>query len=383
MSRSRSNQLRAWVALALLAPAAQVAWAQAGSKYPNIGRAATQQEVAAWDIDVRPDFKGLPKGSGTVAAGQVVWEAKCASCHGVFGESNTVFSPLVGGTSESDVKTGHVARLKEGGFPGRTTLMKLATVSSLWDYINRAMPWAQPKSLSADEVYAVTAFLLQLGGVIPDDFVLSDTTMPLAQARLPNRNGMTQKHALWPGKELGGEMRPDTSAAACMTNCGAQVKVTSHMPDHARNSHGNLAEQNRLFVGLRGADTTLPEVNRLVPAASTAPTVPTAANVAVTASEGAAAPGKPVAAPATLDARAAMALAGKYTCTACHGLTQKIVGPGFADVGKKYPGQVNYLMEKIVKGSTGVWGQIPMPAQSLPAADARALALWLADGAPK
>ena len=380
MSRSRNVAARALLTLVLGGALPQFSWAQSVDKYPNVGRPATQKEVAAWDIDVRPDFKGLPEGSGTVAKGQVVWEAKCASCHGVFGESNQVFSPLVGGTSADDVKTGHVARLKEGGFPGRTTLMKVPTVSSLWDYINRAMPWAQPKSLTAEEVYAVTAFLLNLGGVVPEDFTLSDKTMALAQARLPNRNGMTQAHALWPGKEFAGATRPDISATACMTHCGVEVKVTSRLPEHARNSHGNLAEQNRPFAGLRGADTTQPEANALMPAASTAPAV---ANTATTAIDGVGASGKPVAMVAATEAKAAIALAGKYTCTACHGLSQKIVGPGFSDVGKKYPGQVNYLMEKIVKGSTGVWGQIPMPAQSLPAADAKALALWLADGAPK
>lgn len=64
----------------------------AGAEFTGIGRAATVKEVAAWDIDVRPDFKGLPTGSGSVAKGQDVWEGKCASCHGVFGESNSVFS---------------------------------------------------------------------------------------------------------------------------------------------------------------------------------------------------------------------------------------------------------------------------------------------------
>jgi cytochrome c len=74
--------------------------------------------VAAWDIDVRPDFKGLPAGSGSVEKGQDIWEAKCASCHGVFGESNEVFSPLVGGTTKEDVKTGRVANLTRTDFPG-------------------------------------------------------------------------------------------------------------------------------------------------------------------------------------------------------------------------------------------------------------------------
>jgi len=112
----------------LLALCSQVAMAQ--TTYPGVGRAATPKEVAAWDIDVRPDFKGLPKGSGSVAKGQEVWEGKCASCHGIFGESNEVFSPLVGGTTQDDIKTGRVARLNDSSFPGRTTLMKVATVST-------------------------------------------------------------------------------------------------------------------------------------------------------------------------------------------------------------------------------------------------------------
>src|SRR4051812_33223300 len=76
--------------------------AQAGTQYPGIGRLATPAEIKAWDIDVRPDFKGLPPGSGSVAQGQVVWEAKCQQCHGTFGESNEVFQPLVGGTTADD-----------------------------------------------------------------------------------------------------------------------------------------------------------------------------------------------------------------------------------------------------------------------------------------
>ena len=129
-------------ALGLAAAAAALA-----QPYSGVGRPATAKELAAWDIDVRPDFKGLPKGAGSVAQGMDVWEGKCASCHGVFGESNEIFSPLVGGTTADDIKTGRVARLLDRGYPGRTTLMKVSTVSTLWDYINRAMPWNAPKSL--------------------------------------------------------------------------------------------------------------------------------------------------------------------------------------------------------------------------------------------
>src|SRR5262252_589804 len=74
----------------------------AGMTYEGVGRPATPAEIAAWDIDVRPDFKGLPPGSGSVQQGQKVWDAKCASCHGTFGESNEVFTPLVGGTTAED-----------------------------------------------------------------------------------------------------------------------------------------------------------------------------------------------------------------------------------------------------------------------------------------
>ena len=323
--------------------------------YPGIGRPATPKELAAWDIDVRPDFKGLPPGSGSVAQGQDVWESKCASCHGVFGESNQVFNPLVGGTTAEDVKTGRVARLTDPAYPGRTTLMKVPTVSTLWDYINRAMPWNAPKSLKTDEVYAVTAFLLNLGGVVPDDFVLSDRTMAEAQARLPNRNGMTTAHALWPGRSLPGTApKPDVQAAACMHDCATETHVASMLPEHARNAHGNLAEQNRLVGAQHGAST-----------GSTAP-APAASSS-----------GSP---------RGPMSLLQGHGCVACHAVDTKLVGPAFKDVAAKHGARadaVAYLSDKIRTGGSGVWGAIPMPPQTLSEADARVIAQWLAQGAKK
>ena len=228
-------------------------------KYPGLGRTATPKEVAKWDIDVRPDFKGLPPGSGTVAKGQDVWEAKCAHCHGIFGESNEVFSALIGGTTADDIKTGHVANLSRTDFPGRTTIMKVATVSTLWDYINRAMPWTSPKTLTTEEVYSVTAFLLSLANVVPDDFTLSDKNIAEVQKRMPNRNGMTTAHAMWPGKEFNGTAKPDTSNTICMKDCAPEPKLASLLPDFARNAHGNLSEQNRLVGQQKGADTSRPE----------------------------------------------------------------------------------------------------------------------------
>jgi S-disulfanyl-L-cysteine oxidoreductase SoxD len=354
------------------------------AQFAGIGRAATPKEVAAWDIDVRADFKGLPAGSGTVAQGQDVWEAKCAACHGVFGESNEVFTPLVGGTTAEDVKTGRVASLKDNSYPGRTTLMKVATVSTLWDYINRAMPWNAPKSLSADEVYAVTAFLLNLGGVVPDNFTLSNTTMGEAQARLPNRLGMTAEHGLWPTPALGGKPQADIKATACMVNCGPpgldSVKLASSIPDYARNAHGNLAHQNRLVGAQHGVDTTLPAQGAAslaqAPAAPVAPATPAAPPTPKAAASSSA---------ANPDGQGANALrlASQHSCTACHAMGQKIVGPAFADIAKKYPDKSAYLAEKIVKGGVGVWGAMPMPPQAIKAADAQVLANWLATGAAK
>jgi len=364
------------VLMAALLAAAGVAQAQS-TKYPGVGRNATPKEVAAWDIDVRPDFKGLPAGSGSVAKGQDVWEGKCAHCHGIFGESGEVFSPLVGGTTAEDIKTGRVAKLTDPSFPGRTTLMKVSTVSTLWDYINRAMPWNAPKSLSTDEVYAVTAFLLNLGGIVPDNYVLSDKNIREVQARMPNRNGMTTEHAMWPGPEFSKVRKPDTSNVACMKDCTPEPKVASFLPDYARNAHGNLAEQNRMVGPQHGADTTKPE-----------PKGPGAAAAAATVA--AAVPAKEQAKPAAAkpaaggaDNKATLALLSKYSCTACHAMDKKLVGPSFVDIAKKHAGKADYLAGKIKSGGSGVWGPIPMPAQSLSEAEAKTIAAWLAAGAGK
>ena len=372
MSSSPERTLRRLAAGAVLAGSFLAgAAADASDRFPGIGRAATPSEVAAWDIDVRPDFKGLPAGSGSVAQGMDIWEAKCASCHGVFGESNEVFSPIVGGTTADDVKTGRVARLTDQGYPGRTTLMKVPTLSTLWDYINRAMPWNQPKSLSKDEVYAVLAYMLNLGNVVADNFTLSDKNMAEVQARMPNRHGMTTDHAMWPGSEFSAKARPDVQARACMKDCATEVALASSLPDFARNQHGNLAEQNRLVGPQRGADTTRPEARAGQPVLASAP-----AAVAVKAAP------KGDASTAQ-QAKIALALATKHNCMACHGVTQKIVGPALTDVAKKHSGNVDYLANKIRAGGAGVWGPIPMPAQTLSEADARVIANWIASGAAR
>ena len=354
---------------AALLVAATSAFSQTDVRYPGAGRDATAKEVAAWDIDVRPDFKGLPPGSGTVAKGQDIWEAKCAHCHGIFGESNEVFSPLIGGTTAEDIKAGRVANLSRSDYPGRTTIMKVPTLSTLWDYINRAMPWNNPKTLKVDEVYSVTAFLLSLANVVPDDFTLSDKNIAEVQKRMPNRNGMTTAHGMWPGKEFGGTGKPDVlpTALLCMKDCVTEPKVASLLPDFARNAHGNLVEQNRIIGPQRGADTTQPERKAGAP-------IPSPSAAASSTSK---------AAEPAPDNKAVLALVQKHSCTACHAIDKKLVGPGFQEIAKKHAGKADYLAGKIKSGGAGVWGAIPMPAQALSEADAKAIAAWIAQGAAK
>jgi len=233
-----------------------VAW----DRYPGIGREATPAEVKAWDIDVRPDFVGLPKGRGNVDDGMALWETHCTSCHGVFGESNEVFTPIVGGITQKDIETGRVAALVTGSFPQRTTMMKVPTISTLFDYIQRAMPWTAPKSLNPDEVYAILAYLLNLAEVVPADFELSDENIREVQERMPNRNGMTTDHGMWPGASaakggIGNGGTPDVKNVACMKDCKKEVVIASALPEYAQDAHGNLAEQNRPVGQTRGKPT--------------------------------------------------------------------------------------------------------------------------------
>lgn len=309
----------------------------AQNRYQGVGRAATPAEIAAWDIDVRPDFKGLPAGAGSVKQGEDAWEAKCASCHGSFGESNATFPPIVGGTTAADIEAGRVAALAKPG-EQRTTLMKLSQISTLWDYINRAMPWNAPKTLSADEVYALTAYILNQGRIVADDFVLSDRNIGEIQKRLPNRNGMIRAPALWDVRGRG-----DARNTACMKDCSAGTKVVSSLPDHARNAHGNLAEQNRIVGPVRGWGAG--------PVAAAAPADPV----------------RP--------------LAERSGCLACHAPKQRLIGPSLAEIASRYRGDSGAearLAAKVKSGSQGTWGTVAMPPQpQLPENDVRSLIRWI------
>ncbi len=246
--------LEACLSVSLPALLVMPSTAAAADNYARIGRKATPSEVAAWDIDVRPDFAGLPAGSGSVVQGEKLWETKCASCHGAFGESPAVFPPLIGGTTKADIERGRVTGLTAITENAKTTFMKVANVSTLWDYIRRAMPFDKPKSLSVDEVYAATAYLLHLADIVPPDFTLSEKTIAQAQARMPNRDGMSTAHGMF---DVNG--KPDVKSEACMNNCRVNDASLVVLPPAVNGLNGNLAEQNRSWGPVRGVDTRRPK----------------------------------------------------------------------------------------------------------------------------
>src|SRR5258706_4919013 len=141
----------------------------------DFGRPATPEEIKLWDIDVRPDGKGLPDGSGTVAQGKQVFADNCAACHGDNGQGG-IKDRLVGGqgTLASDM-------------PIKTVGSFWPYAATLFDYIHRAMPYQAPGSLSVDDYYALTAYILSLNGILPPDGKLDKETLP--KVKMPNRDG--------------------------------------------------------------------------------------------------------------------------------------------------------------------------------------------------
>jgi cytochrome c len=152
---------------------AVLAQARAGEG-PNLGREATPAEITAWDISIPPDGSGLPPGSGRAAAGAALYAAKCQACHGEKGAGQPN-DRLVGGQGTLG-----------GPAPVRTIGSYWPYATTIFDYVRRAMPYQQPHSLTDDEVYAVTAYLLQLNGVIAEGDVINAQTLP--KVKMPNRD---------------------------------------------------------------------------------------------------------------------------------------------------------------------------------------------------
>lgn len=189
-------------ALSLFALAAGPAFADGY----GLGRAALPDEIAAWDIDVRPDGLGLPEGRGNALDGEEIFTEQCAACHGDFGEAVGRWPVLAGGqdtlTSDRPVKT-------IGSY--------WPYLSTVYDYVNRAMPFGNAQSLSNDEVYAITAYLLYLNDLVEDDFELSHENF--AEVRLPNEDSFY----LDDREEL--ELA-SFSGEVCMENCKDDVRIT-------------------------------------------------------------------------------------------------------------------------------------------------------------
>ena len=146
----------------------------------GIGRPATPQEIAGWDIDVSPSGAGLPQGRGDVTEGAATFAEKCAGCHGAHGEGKPM-DQLVGGF-------GTIFDMK----PHKTVGSFWPYATTLFDYVRRAMPLNAPQSLTADQVYAVSAYVLFLNGLVPEDATLDADN--LAQIKMPNRDGFVSGH---------------------------------------------------------------------------------------------------------------------------------------------------------------------------------------------
>jgi S-disulfanyl-L-cysteine oxidoreductase SoxD len=156
----------------ILVAAALVLATSAAAETPGLGQSVKEADLALWDITIGPDGVGLPPGSGTAAQGKTVYEQKCELCHGKAGE---------GGRNAKLVSTTE-----------RTVTNYVPHATTLFDFTRRAMPWQQPKTLTADETYAVTAYILALAKIIGENDVMNAQTLPKVQ--MPNRDGFVSKY---------------------------------------------------------------------------------------------------------------------------------------------------------------------------------------------
>ena len=194
----RSRELTAGVAAALVVigcATQQGAPQSMRNSGVRFGTPISEADIAPWNIDIRtPDGKGLPPGRGTVAEGKSVYEAKCLACHGAEAKGGPVYGSMVGGIGSFRTNSRVLT-------PG--SMYPYAPI--LFDYIRRAMPMDRPQSLTVNEIYAASAYILNLNGLIPADAAMDANSLPKVQ--MPNRDGFIV------------DDRPDTKAMRCMTNC--------------------------------------------------------------------------------------------------------------------------------------------------------------------
>ena len=176
----------------------------------NLGQLATAEQVAGWDIDVRPDGLGAPVGAGNAFDGEEVYTDRCASCHGDFGEAVDRWPVLVGGEGTLN-----------GHDPVKTTGSYWPYASTMFDYIYRAMPFGEGQSLTHDETYQIVAYLLYMNDIIDDEFEVSQENIGMIE--MPNKDGFMMP-----------DPRPDAqpiSGVACMKNCDVPTKVIGKARD--------------------------------------------------------------------------------------------------------------------------------------------------------
>jgi cytochrome c len=174
----------------------------AGTAHYGLGTTPTPQQIAGWNIDAsQPDGQGLPPGRGSVAEGKQLYEANCVACHGADGMGP--MDRLVGGQGTLDTKA-----------PVRTVGSYWPYATTLWDYTNRAMPFTSPHMLTHDQVYAVTAYVLFMNKIVPENAVLDAKT--LAAVKMPNAGDFSEH-----------DPRPDVKNTACMSNCPSLTQKTT------------------------------------------------------------------------------------------------------------------------------------------------------------
>ncbi len=296
----------------------------------GIGREALSEEIAAWNVDVRPDGTGLPAGSGNASDGEPLFEENCAACHGSFAEGVGNWPQLAGGKGTLDRED-----------PVKTVGSYWPYTSTVWDYVHRSMPYGNAQSLSEDEVYAIVAYVLYMNDIIEDDFELSNET--LAGVTLPNADGFIV------------DDRPETEypiwrTEPCMENCKDSVEITM-----------------RATV----LDVT-PDEGATEPAA--ADPEPTATEPAPTeAAEADSAP-EPEAEPAVADAGDAsldpeLVAAGEKLfgkCKACHQIgegAKNRTGPHLNDVvGREIGGLDGFKYSRTMGEMGGVWDEAALAA---------------------
>ncbi|MCT4553064.1 MAG: c-type cytochrome [Pelagimonas sp.] len=299
----------------------------------GLGREAMAEEIAAWDVDVQPDGTGLPDGSGNAYDGESIFEDNCAVCHGSFAEGVDNWPKLAGGDGTLADED-----------PLKTVGSYWPHLSTVWDYVNRSMPFGAAQTLTADEVYAITAYILYSNDLIDDDFELSKDTWN--EVVLPNAGGFIlddraeTEYTIW-------------RTEPCMENCKDSVEITMR------------ATVLDVTPDEEGGEMAMAEDHAAAPAAEAAP----AETVQVAAAETPAAEETPAAAPAMAALDADLVAKGEKVfkkCKACHQIgdgAKDRTGPQLNGImGRAIGGVEGFKYSKTMGSMGGTWDEENMAA---------------------